>query len=397
MKTSEIDERVYKLLFVIGYLFFIIKNILLNTFPSISIPNGFFGAAQILIFIFLTLWKNKSKIVVDGIIFLVVAFILVLLSQVASVNSKYLVSIMSSDSVLCGYFIMLYYMSEHDADMLLDSMRKISYIMIVYYLIGYFTGTLNDENGKFSYMGFGYGIMPYVAIIMQKAFVKKKGIDILLLISSTILVVVSANRGAILQWGVCLFVFYVIYGKHKRSKYVIVFIILLLTIIIAVLPLQGFEILIQMLLNSQLHNTLINRIRNGEFFVSGREDIYKECWSYILQKPLLGYGIGYDRVIFNGSYPHNILLELYLDFGIIIGTLLFMALFRRGIQACSSKNRTSWDDLYIAYFLPIIIMLFNSNSYLNTKLFWELVGLTCMYAYEKRNLKKGDFHKYVNQ
>ena len=53
---------------------------------------------------------------------------------------------------------------------------------------------------------------------------------------------------------------------------------------------------------------------------SSRLDIYRTIWTSILDRPIEGYGIYGDRVILNGTYCHNIFLEILHNFGLLLGT-----------------------------------------------------------------------------
>ena len=67
---------------------------------------------------------------------------------------------------------------------------------------------------------------------------------------------------------------------------------------------------------------------------SGRKDIYNVIINKIYESPLIGSGLYADRTILggtSGAYSHNLFLEVYLNFGIIIGSILLLYLFLKTI------------------------------------------------------------------
>ena len=139
-------------------------------------------------------------------------------------------------------------------------------------------------------------------------------------------------------------------------------------------------------LNSEMRS-LSMLADNNLLATSGREHYYSAAIKGIWENKFLGVGVFKDRVcIFKhfhryyawtsyGSYPHNIVLEVLLQFGIPLGALLFYFF--------GNRLRIAWKQFKLAHaqevFLVIIgvglFPLLVSKSYIQTWEFYLLVGV----------------------
>lgn len=91
----------------------------------------------------------------------------------------------------------------------------------------------------------------------------------------------------------------------------------------------------------------------------------------IAKNPILGIGIAGDRVLLEGSYSHNIVIEVISNFGIILGILLLSVLGIKWIKSLFSKNESYLDIIliwssigFIHLFISSHILLILSFGYL---------------------------------
>jgi len=94
----------------------------------------------------------------------------------------------------------------------------------------------------------------------------------------------------------------------------------------------------------------------------------------IAKNPILGIGIAGDRVLLEGSYSHNIVIEVISNFGIILGILLLSVLGIKWIKSLFSKNE-SYLDIILIWSSIGFIHLFISSSYLIDFKFWIFIGV----------------------
>lgn len=112
---------------------------------------------------------------------------------------------------------------------------------------------------------------------------------------------------------------------------------------------------------------------------SGRGEVYKRALEFIYRSPLIGYGIfGFWRV--NGSYPHNIFLELLLNGGIIYlcyGLIFLTIMAKRYFWLVKSEPRLRIFGIIALY--PLTMLQF-SGTYLNEPLFW--LSISAIFAFK---------------
>ena len=123
---------------------------------------------------------------------------------------------------------------------------------------------------------------------------------------------------------------------------------------------------------------------------SGRSDLQSIVIEAISQRPFRGYGVGYDRILLDGSYVHNIILEAVVSFGILFGGLLLVSLMLIIVRALFSKN-DSLRIIAFIFFTAIVIKLFFSISFLTCREFSMFLGL-CIGGIlkERRENKRAD-------
>lgn len=118
---------------------------------------------------------------------------------------------------------------------------------------------------------------------------------------------------------------------------------------------------------------------------SGRNLLAQTLWRAIEEKPLLGNGLCSDRIITNGSYAHNIALELWVEFGLIAGTIMLIAIIFVMLRGYLSAKQHLAKQLILALIFASFFKLFLSGSYLDEPLLFLLLGM-CVGCIRKSNM-----------
>ena len=107
------------------------------------------------------------------------------------------------------------------------------------------------------------------------------------------------------------------------------------------------------------------------------------------QVDLLGHGLWGDRVILNGRYPHNIIAEILIDYGWILGSgilILLICIILRGLH----KANVLMSIVLCSLLSTGIVKLLLSGSFVNQEpAFYVLIGL-CVNSYTNSCIKKDD-------
>ena len=117
-----------------------------------------------------------------------------------------------------------------------------------------------------------------------------------------------------------------------------------------------------LLLSLNINSRNIKYLLNGIFLNdSGRTQIATNLIDNIT---VFGKGIFGDRVLLNGAYPHNIILEMLYQYGIIFGSILVIGLLIIGIRGYSLASGNLKLFLKLL-FITGVLKLFISGSYLS--------------------------------
>jgi O-antigen ligase len=126
---------------------------------------------------------------------------------------------------------------------------------------------------------------------------------------------------------------------------------------------------------------------------NGRDIIQAQIWDGINSHPFLGSGIGGDRLITqgllfaDGTYAHNLLLEVLAQFGYIAGAMLIcvaLAVILRALLLADGAARG-----FIVVCISMNIKLMMSGSYLEEPFFFLLLGFGMSCLHSKNGAKFG--------
>ena len=124
-----------------------------------------------------------------------------------------------------------------------------------------------------------------------------------------------------------------------------------------------------------INSRTLTQLLNQTFFDdSGRSTIQE---TVIANIGLLPKGLYYDRIVANGSYTHNLFLEILLEYGYLLGGAIIAWLCFRMIKSVFSIK----GDTAASVFMYSLVgsgffkLMFSSSYLLNEPGFWLLIGL----------------------
>ncbi len=268
-----------------------------------------------------------------------------------------------------------------DTDDVMNVLYKISGLTIFFSIIyTLFIGdAMSAVDAQYSGdMDFAYRLLPHICLVAYYALAKANFFNIAGSAAGAILLFSLGTRGAVL----CLVIFLaLIVFLLLKSKNRIIFITA--TAVVAAILLTGNRLLLiltaiePVLQRLGLSNRIIDQIREGVIFESvGRSNIQSILMNSLTNHELFGYGIFGDRILTN-SYAHNFVLELMVDFGVLVGVILFVALIILIIKkyaVCTSGEQRAF---LILLFCTSVVSLMLSGSYLTEPKLFLLIGI-CM-------------------
>ncbi|MBQ9861185.1 MAG: O-antigen ligase family protein [Clostridia bacterium] len=121
---------------------------------------------------------------------------------------------------------------------------------------------------------------------------------------------------------------------------------------------------------------------------SGRTRLIALSLTAIGENPFFGYGLLGDRVLL-GTYPHHVFLELWIQFGVLFGTIAIVAVMILPIKALYKQRQ---DHEALVFLLMLIcttfVKLLLSSSYLVEWPFFFMIGI-CLAMIRKSTAVEG--------
>ncbi len=191
---------------------------------------------------------------------------------------------------------------------------------------------------------------------------------------SLIVIIALGTRGPILLAGI--FIAYAIITMSSSKKRIIwVVFIGLLMVLIWFNFYSILNWLNDLFVNLGITNAAINKMLYAEDLANGRIELYEIISNNMENSWVLGQGVYCDRT-FSGIYVHLLPLELVVNFGIILGGLIFTAIMFWAFWglAKAKKNTCVFCMLAIGVFVGVF-KLFMSGSYLEEPYFFLCLGL----------------------
>lgn len=266
-------------------------------------------------------------------------------------------------------------------------------LIIAFLYQAYFIGS--GRQAEYDYnMNEAYNLLPSVMYLIYYAFMNKKFRYWLLVFIGIIFEFRQGTRGPIL----CIIIFLgagIIYSIAKTENILRkLFGIILVGLVVIAL------VFTDVLLNAAI--ALSNSFKEAgystrifDYFIegmidddSGRAIIQSKIISAIETSPAFGYGVFGDRLFIGGSYPHNLLLEIFCQFGIVVGGGLLITLLFVFIDAIRKSNGFFERLFVFMLIIMVIVKLMLSGSYLHETWLFFLIGVCLQIMRRNKNTIK---------
>lgn len=240
-------------------------------------------------------------------------------------------------------------------------------------------------------MNSAYNVLPSLCFLIYYAFLRKKIKFWLIAILFCVLEFLFGTRGPIL----CLTVFFlgglyltVISKKSVTKKLIFLSLFLLIVLVFFYTNFvsniaQWFSLRFE---EWNLSTRIFDYFIEGDIADnSGRDFLYESAINAI-KNNLFGYGLMGDRYFLNGGYIHNIFLEIWCQFGIVLGSgiliLLLVVLLRPLFLRIDVENK-----LFVFMFISLVVpKLMLTSSYLYESNLFFLLGMCVALIRQKKKI-----------
>lgn len=304
-------------------------------------------------------------------------------------------------SVLPLYFVgVCIGQHEEDQEGVVRFLYKLSLLTIIARILFYYTsGTVMTEVQS-RYQGDmdgAYNILPHLCLVMYYVIKKKNVVNIAVWATGSIFLLFLGTRGAVLMEVICFVLMILFFSKWKNKE---IKIILIAAAVIAYLYSPLFDMTMSWL--SSLASKFGLSIRIFDKFLSGTlglttsRDVIAEELYEALSNNLLGYGI-YADWVFAGVYAHKIYLELWIHYGVIVGTIFLCVVLLMPISAFAIEKNADVRGFLIVLYCAGVLKLFLSGSYLHERWLFLLLGISvALIRRQGKNKKNLRLRTYVN-
>ena len=318
----------------------------------------------------------NRKIDKSYLFFLITSLILILLNILIVEYSSLVISELF-EFIKFGLIPLYLSSNKFDYDSFVDYWYKFSivnFVILVYYIP-------NVINNKLNYMVFGISLVYSFVGFITYFYIKNKYkvLNLIIVIIIVILIFIFGNRSSLL---ICLsiWLFMKLYNIRNSFKKVISLFIMITISIVAYINifniLKGINIFLQKMgIHSYSISKYIMAIDNGFIkSTSGREELAKLSIDIIKSNPLKPHGLKYFTYFTGRIYPHNLILDLSIVFGLlgavfIIGFLIYLIFKSKYIKNESFKIILS--EIIVLEFL----WLFFSGTFIEESIFWIIIGV----------------------
>ncbi len=348
---------------IFAFLFFVSGPVLI--FARIFFENFFaqerlIGIIKFIVIAIPTI-LNIGKINLIYIIGCALSVAIILLHMMFGLNQDGINDMFLTGEMLVTVAVSVFFAGCTMPEKLLKPIRLASYSAIVINIMNVIWGGYTNWDSS-GYMEFGYGTIVFWIIIMQKSFMENKPYDWLFLIASGSFILAYGNRSLVIIMLLMGVLFYLLYCSIKGK--IIIFASSVAFFATAFIFAEEWIMLVMDILDIfEINSRSMLLVLNYSFISdSTREYLFQQSWDMILKKPLLGWGIGADRIIL-GEYTHNFILEIWICFGLILGSMLLIGIFYIGYFMISRRRALEdWFTLFFPFYGTGICILFFSKS-----------------------------------
>ncbi len=300
-------------------------NVILNLFQGDSFLNT--GILYVCYFVLLAFFLFGNIRYMPKQLFVSLMFFLV--SYLATFvffpqNAEYMWT--SADDLLMNptyillFFAILGYIASfyiNDMELFCLIFEKFSLVTVVLMAIRFFMGFIIRSSTP-EYMTFSYNLLSPTAFLLLLCIKEFKVYRVVFAILGVSLIFVAGCRGAVLGLVISPLLYIFFFGKVDRNiKYRTTILLVALLFIVLFFYDSILQAVSSKLTDIGIESRNLEKLLSSSITDdSGRENILRKTMSNV---GLLGHGLWGAQVILNGKYPHNIVAEILVDYGWVLG------------------------------------------------------------------------------
>lgn len=240
-------------------------------------------------------------------------------------------------------------------------------------------------------MGTAYNLLPNIVICFLSAFQRRLLLSWIVGTLGVFMLFVCGTRGAVVSL-LAFFALYILLKLLRGGKNIIKIAVIVgcIALICTTYFTTFFEYAAELGFGTRIYDQLMG---HTEMTGSGREFMHIISISAIKEQDLFGHGIMGEQALYVGivgknTYPHNIILEILLQFGVLIGGIIIMMAFYLPFKAYKVNVMCGDTDgamFVVALGTAIYMNLMFSYTFWTTPFFFFIIAF---FIHEIREKKK---------
>lgn len=260
----------------------------------------------------------------------------------------------------------------------IKNFRKVGILGIIFMTVAFFMGFIE----RWEYQQYGINLCPFIVMIFPNYLIHHRISDAIWMIIGFLLLMAGGRQSFVAFFMSIAVILYCIkfhdLSIRKKISYAC---IAMFGIIVFVVFIPYMIILLGNLLKIfGMESRTMDMLTGNELFSTSTRDYIYELSLYYIKNNLYNIqGLFADRYLLRltddwMAYPHNLILELMIDFGVVIGAILSIIIFIQYIIQIIKSNLEKRTIIGILATI-VLIRLMVSSSYMIEGLFYTVLGL----------------------
>ena len=388
---------------------FLLQNAIRSTLSAIFARLGIEAIADYLTIVIIyapiivCIVRYRDVCLLDSLALLAVCGLLFAVSFISHLEDAYyytrplygVARVFSPDGAIYGY--LLFRAARESGDQIVKALRMVAVLLLCFWTVFFIRAQIKGYWEEYNYLGeltkmgysleFGYGMLLPVAVFY---FLRDENRNLYLALMGIALVeiLIAGSRGPWLCIGVMLVIGaakawgtkLLAYASQHKKRVAIAVVLIVAAAIILIFNYEAFFIALRDIFASfGISSRTLDRLAAGTITDdNGRDAIWSEAVRLILLNPIFGYGVYGERPyiaqIHNAGFPHNIVLEFALEFGVVVTILLVTTMVAASVYLLFTRYETAWSKMFPIFFVSSCQLLL-SMSFWYVSAFWICAAL----------------------
>lgn len=288
-------------------------------------------------------------------------------------NNIYEPSILFNDIIWTIFICIplgIYAYSIEDKEVFYNVFLKGSFIMAGVLSLMFFH---NSKDSAYS-MSFSYALLVPTLFHINEWLRNKKLRYLLIFVLEIGAIIVYGSRGAMLSVAF-FFIIKIFLGEMSLIKKISTVLGILFVVFVFLYNFDKIgSIILENLAKKGYYSRSLSLLFAGKIdHDSGRLQLFSYYFDLIYQKPFMGWGI-LGGWINSGLGPHNMIIEILLAFGVILGGMISLSLLILQFRVFFVKSKSCRDLIAIYMSICVVLFMVSGNFHTNPN-FFIFIGL----------------------